>query len=59
MAPGYERSEEARPGVSVLQAQTASPKRVFQMCLAPDLQRMRDAKACENLSKLVLHCFRL
>ena len=59
MGPGYERSEEARPGVSVLQAQTASPKRVFQMCLAPDLQRMRDAKACENLSKLALHCFRL
>lgn len=59
MGPGYERSEEVRPGVSVLQVQTASPKRIFQMCPAPDLQRMRDAKACENLSKLALHFFRL
>ena len=31
--------------------------RVFQMHPAPNLQRMRDAKACENLSKLALHFF--
>lgn len=31
--------------------------RVFQMHPAPNLQRMRGAKACENLSKLALHFF--